>query len=261
MTGAPAAPEHRSAPGNARKADYELGQDNIQLFGLDIHNPVFVVPSLTVIGFVAGVLVFQEDAAATFGMLRSWLTSTFDWVLMAAANLFLLFCLLLLVTPLGRVRLGGPHARPDYSAGAWFAMLFAAGVGIGLMFFGVAEPVEHFLQPPLGSDGTDAAAAQRIGIAATIFHWGVHGWAIYAVVALALAFASYNLGLPLTLRSAFYPLLGDAIWGAGVTSSTPSPSSPRSSGWPPRSVWAPNRRRPDWPICSACCLPPPPRCC
>ncbi len=213
MIGASAAPMHRSAPGDAMKADYEFGQDNIRIFGLDIHNPVFVVSSLTVIGFVAGVLVFQEDAAATFGMLRTWLTSTFDWVLMAAANLFLLFCLLLLVTPLGRVRLGGPHAQPDYSAGAWFAMLFAAGVGIGLMFFGVAEPVEHFLHPPLGSDGTDAASAQRIGIAATIFHWGVHGWAIYAVVALALAFASYNLGLPLTLRSAFYPLLGDAIWG------------------------------------------------
>ena len=92
-------------------------------------------------------------------------------------------------------------------------MLFAAGVGIGLMFFGVAEPVTHFLQPPLGSSGTDVAAAQRLGIAATIFHWGVHGWAIYAVVALALAFASYNLGLPLTLRSAFYPLLGEAIRG------------------------------------------------
>ena len=83
------------------------------------------------------------------GCCCTWLTSTFDWVLMAAANLFLLFCLLL-VTPFGRVRLGGPRARPDYSTVAWFAMLFAAGVGIGLMFFGVAEPVAHFLQPPLG---------------------------------------------------------------------------------------------------------------
>ena len=92
MIGASAAPVHHSAPGNAMKADYELGQDNIRIFDLDIHNPVFVVSSLTVIGFVAGVLVFQEDAAATFGMLRSWLTLTFDWVLMAAANLFLFFC-------------------------------------------------------------------------------------------------------------------------------------------------------------------------
>ncbi len=203
----------RKAPSDAMKADHEPGQDNIRIFGLDIHNPVFVVSSLTVVGFVFGVLVFQEDAAATFGMLRTWLTLTFDWVLMAAANVFLLFCLVLVMTPLGRVRLGGRHARPDYSAGAWFAMLFAAGIGIGLMFFGVAEPVTHFLRPPLGIDGTDPEAARRIGIAATIFHWGVHGWAIYAVVALGLGFASYNLGLPLTLRSAFYPLLGEAIWG------------------------------------------------
>ena len=211
--GSGSATVRRRAPSDAMKAGHELGQDNIRTFGLDIHNPVFVVSSLTVIGFVAGVLVFQEDAAATFGMLRTWLTLTFDWVLMATANLFLLFCLVLVMTPLGRVRLGGLHARPDYSAAAWFAMLFAAGIGIGLMFFGVAEPVTHFLQPPLGSDGTDLVSARRIGIAATIFHWGIHGWAIYAVVAVGLGVASYNLGLPLTLRSAFYPLLGEAIWG------------------------------------------------
>ena len=120
---------------------------------------------------------------------------------------------MLLVTPLGRVRLGGPEARPDYSAWSWFAMLFAAGIGIGLMFFGVAEPVDHFLNPPLGLDPADTAAAQRLAVAATIFHWGVHPWAIFAVVAVALAFAAYNLGLPLTLRSAFYPVLGEAVLG------------------------------------------------
>ena len=195
------------------KTDYRLGRDNVQWCGLDFHNPVFVVSSLTIVGFVTGVLVFQAPAAAGFGTLRTWLTSTFDWVFMGAGNLFVLFCLLLLVTPLGRVRLGGPGARPDYSTGAWFAMLFAAGMGIGLMFFGVAEPVTHFLQPPLGVDGADPAAARRIGMAATIFHWGLHPWAVFAVVALALAFASGNLGLPLTLRSAFHPLLGEAVWG------------------------------------------------
>ena len=194
------------------KTDYELGQDNVEWFGLDVHNPVFLVSSLTIIGFVAGVLGFQASAAAAFGALRLWLTSTFDWVFMGAGNLFLLFCLVLLVTPLGGVRLGGPGARPDYSAGAWFAMLFAAGMGLGLMFFGVAEPVAHFLQPPLGAAGADAEGA-RLGMAAAIFHWGLHPWAVFAVVALSLAFASGNLGLPLTLRSAFHPLLGDAVWG------------------------------------------------
>ncbi len=191
--------------------DYRLGQDNVQFLGLDVHNPVFVVSSLSTVLFVTGVLAFQTGATAAFVALRAWLMSTFDWVLMGAGNLFVLFCLLLVVTPLGRVRLGGADARPDYSRSAWFAMLFAAGTGIGLMFFGVSEPVEHFLQPPLGLEAGDAAA--RLGMAGAIYHWGFHGWAMYAVVALSIGFASYNLGLPLTLRSAFYPLLGKAVWG------------------------------------------------
>ena len=194
------------------KTDYKLGEDNVQVLGLDIHNPVFVVSSLTIIAFVAGVLAFQVAAAAAFGALRAWLMSTFDWVFMGAGNFFVLFCLLLVATPLGRVRLGGADARPDYSRSTWFAMLFAAGMGIGLMFFGVSEPVEHFLQPPLGLEAADTAAA-RLGMASAIYHWGIHGWAIYAVVALSIAFASYNLGLPMTLRSAFYPLMGEAVWG------------------------------------------------
>ena len=195
------------------QTDYRIGRDNIQFLGLDVHNPVFAVASLTIIGFVIGVLAFRDDAAGAFNALYAWLTSTFDWVFMGAGNLFLLFCLLLVATPLGRVRLGGPDARPDYSAWSWFAMLFAAGIGIGLMFFGVAEPIAHLQNPPLGVDAADTAAAHRLAIASAIFHWGVHPWAMFAVVALALAFAAYNLGLPLTLRSAFYPVLGKAVWG------------------------------------------------
>ena len=196
----------------AAPTDYEIGRDNIQFLGLDVH-PVFIVSSLAIIVFVAGVLVFREAAAGAFDALYDWLTSTLDWVFLAAGNVFVLFCVLLLATPLGRVRLGGPDARPDYSAWSWFAMLFAAGIGIGLMFFGVAEPVDHFREPPLGVDGADPDAAQRLAVASAIFHWGVHPWAMFAVVALALAFATYNLRLPLTLRSAFYPVLGDAVWG------------------------------------------------
>ena len=128
------------------KTDYTLAQDNVQLLGLDIHNPVFAVSSLSIIAFVAGGAGLpQAGAAAAFGALRAWLMSTFDWVFMGAGNLSVLFCLLLVATPLGRVRLGGTDARPDYSRSVWFAMLFAAGTGIGLMFFGVSEPVEHFL--------------------------------------------------------------------------------------------------------------------
>ena len=197
----------------AGQTDYKLGRDNVQFLGLDIHNPVFVVSSLTIIVFVAVVLAFRDAAAGVFDAVYAWLTSTFDWVFMSAGNVFLLFCLMLLVTPLGRIRLGGPDAKPDYSAWSWFAMLFAAGIGIGLMFFGVAEPIDHFLNPPLGLDPADSAAAHRMAIASAIFHWGVHPWAMFAVVALGVAFAGYNLGLPLTVRSAFYPMLGKAVWG------------------------------------------------
>ncbi|HRY24917.1 MAG: BCCT family transporter [Geminicoccaceae bacterium] len=193
--------------------DYEVGQDNVQILGLDIHNPVFMISAVTIVGFVIFTLMFQEGTAAFFGWLRPWLTSTFDWVFMSAANIFVLFCLFLVISPWGRIRLGGADATPDFSYAGWFAMLFAAGMGIGLMFFGVLEPVYHFQNPPLGVNPEDVEAARAMGMAATIFHWGLHPWAIYAVVALSLAFFTFNNGLPLTIRSAFYPLLGDRVWG------------------------------------------------
>ena len=182
-------------------------QNNTKIFGL---TPVFLVSSIAIIIFVIGSLVFREGATNLFEATRKWLTTNFDWWFMDIVNLIVLFCLFLIVSPLGKVRIGGREAVPEYSNLTWFAMLFAAGIGIGLLFFGVLEPVQHFMSPPLGSEAnTDAA----LGIAATTFHWGIHGWAIYGVVGLALAFFAYNRGLPLTIRSAFYPLLGDRIWG------------------------------------------------
>ncbi|MEZ5657279.1 MAG: BCCT family transporter [Burkholderiaceae bacterium] len=205
--------------------DYEVGQDNIQVIGLDIHNPVFIISALLIVLFVVLTSVFQAGANEFFGWLRPTVTSTFDWLLVIACNLFVLFCLFLIVSPYGRIRLGGRDARPDFSYTGWFAMLFAAGMGIGLMFFGVSEPISHYSSSvaqtagsaeswaPLAGAPGDPEAARRLGMAATIFHWGLHPWAIYAVVALALAFFTYNRGLPLTIRSAFYPLLGDRVWG------------------------------------------------
>ncbi len=213
------------------ETEYEIGQDNIETkigpFGLDIHNPVFLISGASIVLFVFYALVFQEQATAAFGALRPYLTSTFDWFFLSAANVFVIFCLLLIVLPVGKVRLGGAEATPDYSYVGWFAMLFAAGMGIGLMFFGVLEPVYYFGTPwgdePLGvvrpftEDGVlieeNIAAAKSMAMAATIYHWGLHPWAIYAVVALSLALFSYNKGLPLTIRSAFYPILGDRVWG------------------------------------------------
>lgn len=210
------------------KDQYEIGQDNITPFGLDIHNPVFLVSGLSIIAFVLITLMFQQDATAFFGWLRPALTSTFDWFFLSSANIFVLFCLYLMVSPMGKIRLGGEDAKADYSYLGWFAMLFAAGMGIGLMFFGVSEPMSHYGSSmggvslengvrtdwaPLGAAVGDAEAARNLGMAATIFHWALHPWAIYAVVALALAFFSFNNNLPLTLRSAFYPILGERIWG------------------------------------------------
>lgn len=213
--------------------DYEIGQDNIETqigpFGLDIHNPVFLISGLSIIAFVFYTLALPEQAGAAFSWLFSAVTKGFDWFFLGAANIFVIFCLLLIVTPAGSVRLGGAEATPDYSYVGWFAMLFAAGMGIGLMFYGVSEPMSHFSSSfggtvvgedgvrtdwaPLGAAGGDEQAAVRLAFAATIFHWGLHPWAIYAVVALALALFSYNKGLPLTIRSAFYPLLGERVWG------------------------------------------------
>ncbi|MFW2541609.1 BCCT family transporter [Primorskyibacter sp. 2E107] len=213
--------------------DYNIGQDNIETkvgpFQLDIHNPVFLISGLAIIAFVFYTLALPEQAGSVFSWLFSAVTKGFDWFFIGSANIFVIFCLLLIVLPVGSVRLGGADATPDYTYIGWFAMLFAAGMGIGLMFYGVSEPMSHFSSSlggvamgedgvrtdwaPLGGAAGDEHEATRLAFAATIFHWGLHPWAIYAVVALALALFSYNKGLPLTIRSAFYPILGDRVWG------------------------------------------------
>ncbi|MEO0360899.1 MAG: BCCT family transporter, partial [Pseudomonadota bacterium] len=199
------------------ETEYELGQDNVRPFGLDIHNPVFVISSVLIIGFVVIALTNQTATAELFGWLRPWLTSTFDWFLVISVNIMTLFCLLLIVLPIGSVRIGGKDAKPDYSYAGWIAMMFAAGIGIGLLFFGVLEPTyynfaEGGAARPLGLDPS-IPGNEYIGVVGTIHHWGLEGWAVYAVVGLTLAIFCYNKGLPLTLRSAFYPLLGERIWG------------------------------------------------
>src|SRR5690606_14300319 len=117
----------------------------------------------------------------------------------------------LAVSRYGDIKLGPDHSQPDFRDVTWFAMLFSAGMGIGLMFFGVAEPVMHFVSPPVGDPETVAAARNAMNI--TFFHWGLHAWSIYAIVGLTLAFFSYRHGLPLTLRSSLYPLIGERIYG------------------------------------------------
>ncbi len=217
---------------NLIDTDYVIGQDNIQgqfSFSLDIHGKVFSISAITAIIFVILALALQNQVEPLFSALRDWLTSNLAWFFIGAANIFVLLCLGLIVSPLGKVRIGGMEATPDYSYLSWFSMLFAAGMGIGLMFYGVSEPMSHYSSAmagisvgedglrtdwaPLGGAAGNSEEAVRLGMAATIFHWGLHPWAIYAIVALALALFSFNKGLPLSIRSIFYPVLGERVWG------------------------------------------------
>ncbi|MFU8784175.1 BCCT family transporter [Aliidiomarina sp.] len=217
---------------NPIDTDYKIGQDNIAFklggIGLDIHNRVFAISGIGIILFVFFTLLFQSSAEPVFSNIRNWLTANLDWFFISAANIFVILCLVLIFSPLGKVRLGGTEAEANFSYFGWFSMLFAAGMGIGLMFYGVSEPLSHFTAAyggtemgdagrvdwaPLGGAEGDVEAARRLGMAATIYHWALHPWAIYAVLALGLALFSYNKGLPLTVRSIFYPLLGERVWG------------------------------------------------
>ncbi|OEA20226.1 BCCT family transporter [Vibrio parahaemolyticus] len=217
---------------NAIDTDYQIGQDNVALkvgpFGLDIHNRVFAISGMAIVLFVVATLTFRQQVEPFFAGLRAWLVSNLDWFFLASGNVFVIVCLVLIVTPLGRVRIGGTEATPDYSYAGWLAMLFAAGMGIGLVFFGVSEPMSHFSSAlggvniengvrtdwaPLGGAVGDTDAASAFGMAATIYHWALHPWSIYALLALGLAIFSFNKGLPLTMRSIFYPLFGERVWG------------------------------------------------
>lgn len=221
-----------SGKANPIDTDYTVGQDNVVLsigpFGLDIHNRVFAVSGLAIVIFVFATLIFRDQVEPLFVHLRAWLTSHLDWFFLLSGDFFVIVCIGLAISPLGRVRIGGTHATPDYSYASWLAMLFAAGMGIGLVFFGVSEPMSHFSSSlagpivdngvrtdwaPLGGAIDDTEAARSLGMAATIYHWALHPWAIYALLALGLAIFSFNKGLPLTMRSVFYPIFGERIWG------------------------------------------------
>ncbi|MDZ7783224.1 MAG: BCCT family transporter [Halioglobus sp.] len=197
------------------RSRHRVGEQNIQIFGMDIHNPVFFISATLILLFVVATIQFPERASEVLAAVRGWCLVTFDGFMMASVSLLLLFALALIFLPVGKVRLGGEKATPEFSRLSWMGMLFAAGMGIGLMFWGVAEPMSYFT----GSGGTPfgvepwSEQAADMAMAATMYHWGLHAWAIYAVVALALAFFCFNCGLPLTLRSAFYPILGERVWG------------------------------------------------
>ncbi len=178
---------------------------------IQINPPVFFSSAIISIVLVAYAVFDSEGAELLFNSVRTWITDSAGWFYILSVAFFLVFIIFLGVSRFGLIKLGPDHSEPDYSYLSWFAMLFSAGMGIGLMFFGVAEPVMHYVAPPVGDPETVEAARESMRI--TFFHWGVHAWAIYAVVAISLAYFAFRHNLPLTIRSALYPLIGERIHG------------------------------------------------
>ena len=176
-----------------------------------INRPVFYTAAVFTLLLVGFAIMAPRTAQNLFESIQAWILGNASWFYILVVAIILLSVAFLAISRYGDIKLGPDHSEPDYRNFTWFAMLFSAGMGIGLMFFGVAEPVMHFMSPPVGEGATAAAARESMKI--TFFHWGLHAWAIYAVVALTLAFFSFRHGLPLTLRSALYPLIGNRIHG------------------------------------------------
>ena len=173
--------------------------------------PVFIPAVVVTLLLVVGTISNPELAGVVFSSTLAFITTNFGWFYMLSVAFFLVFIVGIAMTPWGNIKLGPDHAEPQYSFPAWFAMLFSAGYGIALLFFGVAEPVLHYASPPAGAGETVDAAKQAMQIA--FFHWGFHIWAIYGLTGLVLAYFSFRHGLPLSMRSALYPIIGERIYG------------------------------------------------
>ncbi|EMD98565.1 BCCT family transporter [Pseudomonas stutzeri] len=173
--------------------------------------PVFIPAVIVTLLLVIGTISNPELAGEVFSSTLAFITTNFGWFYMLSVAFFLVFIVGIAMTPWGNIKLGPDHAEPQYSFPAWFAMLFSAGYGIALLFFGVAEPVLHYASPPAGAGETVDAAKQAMQIA--FFHWGFHIWAIYGLTGLVLAYFSFRHGLPLSMRSALYPIIGERIHG------------------------------------------------
>lgn len=178
---------------------------------IQVNPPVFYTSAGLILAFAAFGALFAEPAAAVFARVQAYIIADFGWFYVATVAGFLLFVIYLMISRHGDVKLGPDESEPDYSYLSWFAMLFSAGMGIGLVFFGVAEPIQHYAAPPVGEARTVESARQAMVL--TFLHWGLHAWAIYIVVRLALAYFSFRRGLPLALRSPLYPLIGRRIYG------------------------------------------------
>jgi len=179
---------------------------------LKVHPIVFPVSALVILAFVVGGVVAPGWMGEWLAAAQSWVTGTMGWFYILSVGAFLAFAVYLFFSRFGDIKLGKDEDEPEFSYMTWFAMLFSAGMGIGLMFWSVAEPVSHFKSPHRGAEALSRGAANE-AMVTTFFHWGLHAWAIYIVVALALAFYAFRHDLPLSLRSALYPLIGERVHG------------------------------------------------
>lgn len=176
-----------------------------------VNKPVFITSSVLIVGFIIFGSLFSETAATLFSFLQAFIAEKFRWLFIILFNMALVFCIYLTASRYGDIRLGKQTERPQYSLFSWIAMLFSAGIGIGLVYWGTAEPLYHFMAPPLGEAKTLESAKQAMNL--SFLHWGLHAWAIYTIVALSLAYFHFRRGLPLSIRSTLYPILGQRIYG------------------------------------------------
>jgi len=202
----PAEPPDKSGEEQEEPASYASNPGSF-------HPTVFITSALLILGFVVLSLVFKEEALDQFKAAKAAVSHGAGWFFMLSTNFFLIVCVYLLFSKVGAIRIGGVRAKPDFTYLQWLAMLFSAGMGIGLVFWSVAEPIFHFESPAQArvEGGTPEAASRAMAM--TYFHWGFHAWGIYALMGLSLAYFSFNKGMPLTIRSTLQPLLGRHVDG------------------------------------------------
>ncbi|MBW2591973.1 MAG: BCCT family transporter [Deltaproteobacteria bacterium] len=179
--------------------------------GLEINPPVFWTSAIIIIGFLAFVLINVKTIGTLFSAARLWVCEYTGWFFVIVVNVILFYTIFLFFSKYGKLKIGGPDSKPKFSLFAWFCMLFSAGTGIGLVFYGVAEPIFHYVTPPPMGVTAETVAAANLSMAITFFHWGFHAWALYAL--LGLGFFAFSRGLPLTMSSVFHPLIGEKIYG------------------------------------------------
>jgi len=180
--------------------------------GFIINPPVFWISSILIIAFIVLTLANVDAAGKVFSGVKGWMCTNFGWFFIGAVDIFLVYSIYLLFSRFSKIRIGGVDAKPEFTYWGWFSMLFSAGMGIGLLFWGVGEPMYHLGSPPMGVEANSVEGA-KMAMNVTFFHWGLHAWGIYAVLGLALAFFAFNRKLPLTVRSVFYPVLGEKVNG------------------------------------------------